>query len=273
MLADIYDTIKALVYNGFPTKSGYPVVYDKVIKGWYYGERAILSETPGVLFQGQTTSPKDGALAIRELEHNITITCFDRADNNELLERNVLEFSRLMHECLLPHRRMWVLTKCPMCPLSTQHTLTKWSMSPIHYVSGHSGILGSFDDAPSSGGSYVAQSKYDKNQIWLQTHTSSYSGWDYAGLSLNAFYMLYDVVKGGHSGTLPPDSYANFQSFISQNVRPARLLYDCVLSSIKAVEVKNDNALFRGGEFTISCKELIKITDFGPNNVSTTLWG
>jgi hypothetical protein len=49
-------------------------------------------------------------------------------------------------------------------------------------------------------------------------------------------------------------------------------LYDVIISDIKPCSQANDQQLFRGGEFTITAKELYKIEAFGPDNISTDAW-
>jgi hypothetical protein len=276
MLADIYYTIQGIIQYELPKNArGDATVFDLPIKGWYYGDRSILSESPGIVFQGMSSPPRDAAFGTREITHTLTISCWARSDDNRLTEQQVLEFTRLIHEALLPHRRMWVLTKCPLCSLSSKGVLTKWSLSPEHFVLVHSGILGNFADVYSASGtnSYVARAKHEQEVIWQQTHLTGYSGFVNSGLATNAFYLLYDDILSGYSGSVSADALRVIQSYQNKKVRPIRLLYDVVYTDIKPVEAKNDNNLFRGGEFTISAKEIIKVSQFGPDNVPTTVWG
>lgn len=277
MIADIYTTLQAIIYEGLPKNgSSQPVVFDEPIIGWYKGDKSLISETPGIVFQAQPSSSKDIAFATKEYEHKILISCWHRSDGNALLEQKVAEFTRLIHEALLPHRRMWVLAKCPLCPLSSKKILTKWSLSPQHFVIGHSGILGNFSDTYSASGtnSYVAKAKHNSDLIWQQTHSTGYSGFTDSKLAVGAFGLMYEDVRSGYNiSGMPLATSGVIRAYQSNNVRPIRELFDCVLSDIKPVTQDNEKGLFRGGEFLLTAKELIVVSEFGPDNVSTAVWG
>ena len=55
-------------------------------------------------------------------------------------------------------------------------------------------------------------------------------------------------------------------------MRPIRILYDTVFTSIKPAKNELDKQMFRGGEFTLETKEIIKIEAFGPDNVTDDAW-
>ena len=276
MISDVYTTLQGIIYNDFPQNSLHQaIVFDKPILGWYYGDRSIIAETPGIVFQSASSPPKDIAFGTRLIEHQIKISCWIRADSNKLVEQQTLEFTRLVHEALLPHRRIWVLTKCPLCPLS-HGILTKWSLSPQHFVLGHSGILGKFSDAYSgySTDSYVAKAKSGMDAIWGQTHTTGYSGYTNSRLSVAAFNLLYEDVRLNQAPvSISGTTETVLKRYQTNKVRPIRLLYDCVFTDIKPCQESNDKGLFRGGEFTLSAKELIKVSNFGPDNIPTDVWG
>jgi hypothetical protein len=277
MIADIYTTLQAIIYDGFPKNNqSKPVVFDEPIIGWYQGDRSLITETPGIVFQGQPSTSKDVGFATKEYEHKILISCWHRSDGNALLEQKVLEFTRLIHEVILPHRRIWVLAKCPLCPLSSKKILTKWSLSPEHFIIGHSGILGNFSDIYSASGtnSYVANAKHNADLIWQQTHNTGYSGFVNSGLAVGAFNLMYEDVRSGYSVSgMSLATSGVISSYQSNKIRPIRIITDCVLSDIKPVTQDNEKNLFRGGEFLLTCKERITVPGFGPDNVSTTLWG
>ena len=277
MISDIYTTLQGIIFNELPKNTqSQPIIFDKPIGGWYYGDRSVISETPGIVFQGVSSPPKDAAFGTKMIEHTITVSCWIRADSNALVEQQVIEFSRLIHEALLPHRKIWVLAKCPLCPLSANKTLTKWTLSPQHYIIGHSGVLGKFSDNYSgySTDTYVARAKSGMDVVWQQTHTTGYSGHTNSGLSVAAFNLMYEDVR--NSGTIQNLSTSQkniIQSYQTNKIRPIRLLFDGVFSDVKPCQENNDKGLFRGGEFTFTAKELIKVSDFGPDNVPTNVWG
>jgi hypothetical protein len=267
MLDDIYKALQGIIFNNFPKNSkSEPVVFDLPIKGWYFGERAILSETPGILIQGQSSPPKDVAFGTKEITHQLAISCWIRADNNTLAEKQTMEFTRLVFECLLPHRRIWLMVKCPIC--------LKWSLSPQHYILDHKDIFGDFTDAINQNGSYVAKVKYNSQQIWNQTHTGDVPTLSNSKLAIGAFYLLYDDVENNSTlpGALTSKAKKTIQSYQSNKIKPIRLIYECVFTEIKPVEQNNDKAFFRGGEFTFSAKELVIVPAFGPDNVPTDAW-
>lgn len=269
MVDMILDTVQGIIFNDFPkNNSNQPIVFDHPIIGWYKGDRSILSETPGIVIECQSSPPKDYAFATKLIEHSITVSCWMRSDNTTFLLEQSLEFSRLVYECILPHRRMWAMTKCPIC--------LQWALSPQHFVLVHPDIFGRFSDYASISGSYVSQAKNNFATVWEQTHVSGTEpSLLNSGLAVNAFYLLYNDVANdnllpvGLSGT----SLTNIQSFQVNKVRPVKLLFDCVFSEVKPSITNNDQGFFRGGEFTFKAKELIKITNFGPdNNESTDSW-
>lgn len=278
MLDAIYDTIKGLLFYELPKNAtGSPVVYNQVIKGWYFGDRSVLSETPGIVIQGKPSSQKDITFACKELTHQITISCWVRADGNALAEKQAMEFTRSVYNALLPHRRMWLMLQCPLCPNLT------WSLSPQHYILEHSNIFGLFTDVYDpdnfiNNDTYIKKVKYNHNLTWRQTHSNnldSATAFNRSGLAVEAFYMMCDDVKNNivvpH---LTDASKAKIKSYDEKERIPIAFAYKCVFSdNITPVEQNNDNALFRGGEFTLSLQELRKVSEFGPDNVSTDFWG
>ena len=266
MNSELYDTIKALIFYEFPkNSSGQCVIFDQAIKGWYFGDRSILSETPGIVLESGSTPPKFVAFGTQEIEHQIKISCWQRGDNNEILERKVLEFTRLVYEAMLPHRRIWVMTKCPLCD--------KYSLSPQHYVLEHSDVFGAFEDTSNASGSYVAKAKARFGTIWSESHGSSTPDLGDSGLAVDAFYLFWDDIAAKvYPNTITTLQKSKIMAYQSNKVIPIKIMYDGIFTDIKPVQSGNDQQLFRGGEFTLTVKELRKIPAYGPDNVSTDSW-
>lgn len=260
MLEYVYDTLQAIIWNEFPKNNdGNPIIYDRPITKWYYGDRDLINETPSILFQGQAGSDKPIAQGIKEVEHTLKISCWDRSARTELSERFVLEFTRLVYETLLPHRIIWVFSPCPIC-------LNRF-ISPLHFTYAHTGILTS----------YTTTAQNNFNSLWLESHFSGNTPptWPESGIAVEAFNLLYsDVINNIGIGTtfLSPFQKNTFNNINTNKMRPIRLLYEVQFSQITPVQQMNGQELFRGGEFTITAKEIIRIPAFGPDNVPMTAW-
>lgn len=127
MVEKIYDTLKAILYSEFPKNTqGYPEIYDRVITGWFFGDREILPAPLGVIFRGSAGSPKDIGYGLREIEYTIGVTFFADGDDKETSERVVQESARVAHSILKNHRSMWICDLCPFCG--------KFPLSPVHYI-------------------------------------------------------------------------------------------------------------------------------------------
>lgn len=252
-----------------PQKNNKPVVYDEYIKKWYIGDRTIINEIPSIVIYGKQTQIKKISMGMYELTWEITISGWNQATDREKSERKISELSRLIFECLLPHRILYVNYICPIC--------SKKFLSPLHYSLSHPSIMSTYLTA--------AQSNLDS--IWNNNHLVSTSPptWTSSGLAVEAFNLLYtDIVSNintyGVSGSL---SYSpnngigstannNFNTMYSNKVRPIRLLYNVELSGITPIIQENEKQFLSGGEFTLKANELIPITAFGPDNISTSAY-
>jgi hypothetical protein len=127
MVERIYDTIRAIVFSEFPLNlQGYPVVYDRPILEWFFGDREILPSPLGVVLRNTNSNVKDIGFGLREIEYSIGITFYSSNDDKETTERIIQEAARLLHSILKNHRTMWICDKCPFCD--------KLPLSPIHYI-------------------------------------------------------------------------------------------------------------------------------------------
>jgi hypothetical protein len=127
MVEKIYDTIRGIIYNEFPlNQSGQPVVYDRQIQEWLFGDRQIIPAPLGVIMKGTTSGEKDFGYGIRVIEYTIGITFYSSGDDKETSERLVQESARILNAILKNHRSMYICDLCPFCG--------KLPLSPIHYI-------------------------------------------------------------------------------------------------------------------------------------------
>jgi hypothetical protein len=127
MVEKIYDTIRAIIYNEFPLNSaGQPVVYDRQIQEWFFGDRQIIPSPLGVIMRGTTSNIRDAGYGLREIEYTIGITFYSDGDDKETSERVVQESARILHSILKNHRTMYICDLCPFCD--------KFPLNPIHYI-------------------------------------------------------------------------------------------------------------------------------------------
>ena len=256
MVERIYDTLKGILYNDMPKNAkDQVVVYDRPILGWYFGDRDVKPSNLSIIFYGTSIPIKDVSLGLQEYEHKITIGIDAGADNVELSEGLVLEASRLVLSVLRRHRRMWVLEPCPIC--------SKFMLSPQHYTIDHNNIFSYYSN--------LSQTNFDN--LWSQTHDSSVTspGLPASGLATEAFYRVYDAVGAGISVTyLPSSARTNILAMRRDFVDPIRLIYDVTCSDTKPSDDGRGQQLLKNGQITLSAKELVKQTIYGPDNVPTT---
>lgn len=256
MVERIYDTLKGILYNDLPKNAkDQVVVYDRPIIGWYFGDRDVKPSSLSLIFYGTSTPLKDVSLGLQEYEHKITIGVDAGADNIELSERLVLEATRLVLSVLRRHRRMWVLEPCPICG--------KFMLSPQHYAIDHNAIFSSY--------SATAQTNFD-NQ-WAETHDASVSAPNLpsSGLAAESFLRVYEAVGAGTTVSgLNTTARKNIQQMRNDYVDPIRILYDITCSDVKPSDDGRSQALLKNGTITVTAKELVKQTIYGPDNVPTT---
>jgi hypothetical protein len=256
MVERIYDTLKGILYNDMPKNSkDQVVIYDRPILGWYFGDRDVKPSSLSLIFYGTSIPIKDVSFGLQEYEHKITIGVDAGADNIELSERLVQEASRLVLSVLRRHRRMWVLEPCPIC--------NKYMLSPQHYTIEHNTIFSPY--------SSLAQANFD--DLWSQTHDATVSSPSLpaSGLATEAFYRVFEAVGAGTSITnLPTAAKSNIIAMRRDFVDPIRLIYDVTCTDLKPSDDGRGQALLKNGQITISAKELVKQTIYGPDNVPTT---
>jgi hypothetical protein len=256
MVERIYDTLKGILYNDLPKNAkDQVVVYDRPIIGWYFGDRDVKPSSLSLIFYGTSIPLKDVSLGLQEYEHKITIGVDAGADNVEVSERLVLEATRLVLSVLRRHRRMWVLEPCPICG--------KFMLSPQHYAIDHTAIFSSYSAA--------AQASFDDQ--WAETHDASVvaPSLPASGLAAESFLRVYEAVGSGTTVTgLTANARKNILQMRNDYVDPIRILYDVTCNDIKPSDDGRSQALLKNGTITVTAKELVKQTIYGPDNVPTT---
>ena len=92
-----------------------------------------------------------------------------------------------------------------------------------------------------------------------------------SGLATEAFYRVYEAVGAGISVTyLPSTARTNILAMRRDFVDPIRLIYDVTCSDTKPSDDGRGQQLLKNGQITLSAKELVKQTIYGPDNVPTT---
>jgi len=256
MVERIYDTLKGILYTDLPKNNkDQVVVYDRPILGWYFGDRDIKPSNLSIIFYGTSVPIKDISLGLQEYEHRITIGVDAGADNVEISERLVQEATRLVLAVLRRHRRMWVVETCPIC--------SKFALTPRHFTEDHSTLLSPYVTA--------AQNNFDT--LWAETHDASVTAptLPASGLASEAFLRMYDAVGLGTTVSgLSTNAKNNILSMQRDFVEPIRLLYNVTCSDNKPSDDGRGQALLKSGQITLTAKELVKQTIYGPDNVPNT---
>lgn len=262
MLEAVYDTLRSIIWSEIQPRDAYgnPVVWDAPIRKWMYGDRTLVEETPSVLFTGKTIDNKRITHGINELTHQIAISGWDRGSNAETSERRALELTRLLYASMLPHTTIWVMTPCAIC--------LKKTLTPSHFYYAHGPGTSGANDVMSS---EFAQATTNFNSLWAESHISSAPSWILSGLSAEAFDILYNniITTGSHTGIADTSPFTAIQQ---TKMQPVRMLYEVIYSGINPVSVEKESEILKGGEFTITAKELVRIPAFGPDNVSTNAY-
>lgn len=258
MLERVFDTIQGILYNDLPKNSaGKVVVYDRPVERWLIGQRQIKPSNISVTIYGNSSPLNDISFGFQEFEHTITVDIDAGADNIDSAERVIQEAVRLMMQSLRRHRRIWVLEICPFCE--------KFALSPQHYTVAHNSYLSS----------YVSAATTDFNNRWLATHPASISAPSLpaSGLATEAVFRLYEDIKNGVVVAGLPDSVKRkFLRMSADFVEPIRILYDVKTKDNDFSDNSTGNQLIKSGKITIQAKELVRIEDYGPDNVPTTAY-
>jgi hypothetical protein len=258
MLERVYDTVQGILFHEFPkNNNGQAVVYDRPVTGFYIGDVGVKPNALSIAIKGGSSSLKDIALGLQEYEHNLTVEINAGGDNIALAERITQEATRIILSILRKHRRMWIVELCPICGKS--------SLTPQHFTIDHSSLLSS----------YVSTVNSEFSTLWQQTHPSSIPvpTIQPSNLAAEAFLRLYnDVGTGTTVSGLSSSQLSNIQRMISDNIEPVRFLYDVICNDNKPSDDATNKQLYRSGTVTVTAKELVKQTQYGPDNVPTTAY-
>ncbi len=262
MLDRIYDTIRGILYYEMPQdNNGKVIIYDRPITAWYVGERDIKNTNLSVTLKGGKSNIKDIALGMQEFTHNISVEVNAGADNIDLSERLVQETVRLMITVLRRHRRMWIVDICPICQ--------KFTLSPEHFLIAHGNPANAGDDIL-SGYAIAVQADYDS--LWQETHPASITAptLPNSSLATESFLRMYEDVRNSEAvANLSSTARKNILRMQKDFVEPIRILYDVTCNDGTFSDDATGQALMKGGNITITAKELVKQTEFGPDNVPT----
>ena len=251
MLERIYDTIRGILYYRMPKNAeGNVVIYDRVVSGWYFGDRDVKPSSLSIIVYGATVPVADAAFGMQEVEHRITIGTDAGSDNTENSERQAQELARVVFEVLKDYRTLWVMDLCPVCG--------KWSMTPRHFTEAHGTLMAPF----------VSATTTHFNTLWSQNHSSSAPTLPDSGLAADAFLRLYEAVRNGDNvANLSTEAEANILQMQKDLASPLRLLFDVKLTDSKPSDDGRGQQLLRQGEFTLSARELVKVVNRGPDDV------
>ena len=256
MLDRIYDTLRGILFYEMPQdNNGKVIIYDRPITAWYVGERDVKNTNLSVTFKGGKSNIKDIALGMQEFTHSINVEIDAGADNIDLSERLVQEATRLILTVLRKHRRIWVVEYCPIC--------TKFTLSPEHFLLDHAAIL-----EP-----YRANVVSEFETLWEETHPASIPPptLPNSGLSNESFLRMYEAVRAGDVvAGLPTAAKKNILRMQSDFVDPVRMLYDVNANDTTPSDDGLGKQLTKVGTITLLAKELIRQTDYGPDNVPTS---
>jgi hypothetical protein len=257
MLEQIYETIRGILFYELPKNNNNKVVvYDRVIKQFLLGDQEVI-EQPAIVIKGGTSKPQKYAYGINKLTHTITIQTWSQNDTKEISERVSQEMARLIYEALLPHKRIWVMVKCPIC--------NKKIMSPLHFATVHSVLF-----SP-----YITTVETSLENTWLETHSSTDSMPSFvdSGVARAAYDLLSEDVRNSvNVPNLTTEARDRILYYQGDKRRPIRLLYNVDISDIKPSDDGMGKQILHASEFSITLEELIMQPSYGPDSVPTDSW-
>lgn len=258
MLEQVYDTLRAIIFNELPKNAnGDCVVYDRVVQLFLFGDQQPIPNTPAIVIRGSTSKPEKIAQNLNKLTHTITIQTFSQNDNKEISERVSQEMAREIFTVLLSHRRIWVLVKCPICNVKI--------MSPLHFTIVHESLF-----AP-----YVETVTTDLTNTWLETHPSyeSIPSFIDSGIARAAYDLLnVDVSNNVTVSGLTPDALARIIYYENDKRQVVRLLYNANMTEVKPSDDGMGQQILHSAQFSLMLEELVQQPAYGPDNVPTGFW-
>lgn len=258
MLEQVYETIRGILFYELPKNGdGKTVVYDRVIKQFLLGDQEVISEQPAIVIKGSTAKPQRYADNLNKLTHTITIQAWSQNDSKEIAERVSQEMARTIYEALLPHRRIWVMVKCPIC--------NKKILTPSHFTIAHSVLF-----AP-----YVTIAETALTNTWLETHSVDdvVPSFVDSGIARAAYDLMdEDVLNDVSVPNLTEEAKDRILYYQSDKRRAVRLLYNVDITDIKPSDDGMGKQILHASEFSLTLEELIQQKFYGPDNVPTDAW-
>jgi len=259
MIEDVYETIRGILFDEWPKSNrSVPAIYDQEIKKWHLGDFTLVgTDTPAVIIKGASMPIADEVYGAQEYQHKIEIEVYVQGSSRVTSERFAQEAARLLNDILRNHRRMWVVGTCPICQKST--------LSPKHFIEDHSDILST----------YATDAQTDFNTIWNLTHTSTSPTMVDSAIAATAFLAMYDSIIDMSTPVIPnlsDEARQRILSYKSKWRRPVRLLYNVVIGEIKTSDGGENQQLLYKASASLSATELIRVAEYGPDNVSTDSW-
>jgi hypothetical protein len=217
MTERIYDALKALLFVQLPKNSrGQPVIYDRIIKNWYTGERQVVPDNITVLISGGSVSESDYSWGYRQVEYDFKIKLYVTGDDQLITLRIATEGARLIRNILNQHKRIWVMDLCPVCG--------KLPTSPEHFFldSSHTNVFGNYGDENGPTGAAGAAFNAFAN-TWYSTHPS---------LSLPGNLSQVAVITSGSGYVTAPLIYINGGGYGASGATALAYITSGSLSSI-----------------------------------------
>lgn len=258
MLEQVYETVRGILFYELPKNGdGKTVVYDRVIKQFLLGDQEVIAEQPAIVIKGSTSKPQKYAQGIYKLTHTLTIQTWSQNDKKEIAERVSQEMARTVFEAMLPHKRIWVMVKCPIC--------NKKIMSPLHFTTTHAVLF-----AP-----YVTTVETALTNTWLETHpfTDPTPPFVDSGVAKSAYDLLDEDVRNSvNVPNLTQQAKDRILYYQTDKRRAIRLLYNVDITDIKPSDDGMGKQILHASEFSLTLEELIQQKVYGPDNVPTSAW-
>jgi len=119
---------------------------------------------------------------------------------------------------------------------------------------------------------YAQTIKSTLDTYWQETHaTGSIPYYDWAGIAYQGVVAMVEDWKAGiQSASIVSNLVwkTNLDNIVKNNVDLVRYLQDIQVGDIKPSDDGVDTSLLHTAEFTLKAKEIISVSEFGPNNVN-----
>lgn len=258
-----------IIRSEMPKNSeGLPCVLDRVVSGWFHGDRQIIAnnELPAIVVDGNSQRVDWLGYRMFQINWNISVICYIRADDADDATTLINEMTRIVANILKKHSKIWVFEPCifdmeyfhspahlqthdeldPIVNEIRDDFITRWNITHLPQGTG-----GSIPTAPT----------IDDNEAYIMAYIKYFT--QYAA-SNEATVAYYDFSNNLH--------YTNvnkiYSAYINDDVKPVRLLSFVKIDNIQYGYVpKKNNQILRASEIQLSAVEIEPVFSFGPNNV------